>query len=111
MRLNIARENMIKAVVISGTRNVPGIADGDRCQSGTVTSKTPRQFFGEMHGIAHRAAVPTAENAVSRQEGCSKKATRVDDGLLGIFISPQPCQRKGRVVQCGGNGFTHVECV
>src|SRR5208282_4317459 len=87
--LYIAREDLIKTVVVSGARDVPWIANGDRGHCRPVSPETTRQLFGKVHRVAHRSAISAAEHAISRQKSGDEKPGRFGNGCLGALIGPQ----------------------
>jgi hypothetical protein len=87
VRVDIAGEDLIKTIVVPGARDVAWVADGDRRQWCPVTPETTRQLFGEVHGVAHRSAVPTAKYAVPRQQRGDKKMASRGYRRLGTLIA------------------------
>ena len=65
VRFDEAREHLLVAVVVADARQVTGIADRHRRISGPVIAEAAGQLFGEMHRVAHRAAVAARVGAAT----------------------------------------------
>ena len=85
MGVDVPGEDLVVAVIIGDASHMTHIADGRRGQSGTVVPKPARQFFGKMHGVAHRAAVAAGKNPMPSFEG----NTQIGSGLRDRLQSRQ----------------------
>src|SRR5215470_4841655 len=76
MGLQVARENLLVPKIVPHARQVTRVADGAGGQGRSVVAIPTRQFLGEVHRIAHRAAVAAREDTSATLESVDEDPRR-----------------------------------
>jgi hypothetical protein len=108
MGLDIAREDVVVAEVVGHAADMAGIADRHRGDAGSVFAVAAGQFLGEVHGVAHGAAVTAGEGLAFVLEARHQQLGGALDVVQGLFVGEKGGQGTLGFFQAVADMFDHA---
>jgi hypothetical protein len=81
VRLHETREHLVEAVVVAHAGEVARVTDADRGDGCAIIAELAGKLLGEVHGIAHAAAIAAADDLAPLLQAGHHEAGRTFHGL------------------------------